>query len=59
MGAFIVAGLIEVATLAWCAVVVLADGMSDSQGSGVSPLPPFIIGTTLAVGVASSHWWSW
>jgi len=58
--AFIVAGLIAVTTIAVCAVMIFAAGMSDSPSAsadvGGDALRTFVIGIVIAGLVAASHW---
>lgn len=58
MIAFILAGIVFVGTLAYCALMILAAGMSDSPSAAadIHPLPVFIGGTIIAALIAASHW---
>ncbi len=54
--ALILAAIVFIATVALSAVIVFADGMSDSPGTSISPWPTLIGGSLIAVGLAASHW---
>jgi len=55
--ALILAGVIFIATLAFCALMAFAAGMSDSQStSSNNVVLTFVTGTILAVLVGASHW---
>lgn len=54
--ALILAGLIEVGTLALCFLIAFANGMSDAPGTSISSMPVFIVGTLIAGVVGATHW---
>ncbi len=56
MGAFILAGVVFLFTLAACALVIGASMMSDSPNSSISPTPIFIGGTIVSALILASHW---
>ena len=58
MVAFILAGIVFVATLAVSALMVFAAGMSDSPSASanVPVVSTFVTGTIIAALIAASHW---
>lgn len=58
MAPFIIGGIIEVLTLAWCGFILLGDSMSDNPTVFYSPLPSFLIGTAVVAFVVSMYWWA-
>ena len=56
MGAFILAGLVAVGTLAIAGIVLLADMMSDAPGTSISPGPVLVVGFGISGVIFASHW---
>ena len=56
MGAFILAGIVFVGTLALSGLMLFASMMSDSTDNNMPITETLIGGTIIAVLIAASHW---
>jgi uncharacterized membrane protein len=61
--AFIFGGIVFIATLAICFIIILANEMQPAPrpDNQTSPWPMFIIGGSIAAAIVASHWFklSW
>jgi hypothetical protein len=54
--ALIFAGIVAVLTVAWCVLVLFANGMAATGEGDIPALSPFVIGMSIAGLIASLHW---
>ena len=57
MGAFVVAGIVFVATLLWSTFVFMGDAMNDTTGLNGTSAGWWLLGGTIVSGlIAATHW---
>lgn len=57
MLSFILSGIVILITLAICALIILANGMSDALSqNGISIVGPLFTGLAISFLISASHW---